>query len=68
MPKYLVKSNIQKDGKLYEPGSKIELSEKEAAEMPWAVEAIPTPKEERAAAAEQKKEEKAEEKRKQAEN
>jgi len=40
MPKFLVKSNISKDGKLYEPGAKIELSEKEAAEMPWAVEAV----------------------------
>ncbi len=40
MPKFLVKSNIQKDGKLYEPGAKIELSDKEAAEMPWAVEQI----------------------------
>jgi len=57
MPKFVVKSNIQKDGKLYEPGAKIELSGKEAAEMPWAVEAIAPP-----AAAKEMKEAKEEEK------
>lgn len=49
MPKFLVKSNIQKDGKLYEAGSKIELSPEQAAEIPWAVEAIAAPKAEKPA-------------------
>lgn len=38
--KYRVLSHITKDHKGYKPGSVIELSEKEAAAMPWAVEAI----------------------------
>lgn len=51
MPKFKVKSNIRRDGKLIEPGAIIELSEKEAAEMPWALE--PLAKEKQVAAAPQ---------------
>ncbi len=36
--KFLVKSPIQHDGERYEPGETIDLSPKDAAEMPWAVE------------------------------
>jgi hypothetical protein len=39
--KYLVKSPIQMDGVLYNPGRKINLEPETAALMPWAVEAIP---------------------------
>lgn len=38
MPKFKVKSPIQM-GQRYEPGSVIELSDEQAAAMPWAVEA-----------------------------
>ena len=47
MPKFLVKSNILMGGKLYEAGSKIELSEEQAAEMPWAIEPAAPQKEEK---------------------
>ena len=40
MPKYLVKTPIQM-GKQFEPGQTIQLSEQQAAAMPWAVEALP---------------------------
>lgn len=46
MPKYIVKSPIAHDGKNYEVGSKIDLSEEQAEAMPWAVEAVPEKKEE----------------------
>ena len=59
MPKFLVKSNILRGGKLYEPGAQIELSEKEAAEMPWAVEPMAAPASEAAAKAKAAEEAKA---------
>ncbi|MGH9580724.1 MAG: hypothetical protein ACRD2R_07010 [Terriglobales bacterium] len=34
---YVALSMIRKDGKLYQPGDAIELSDAEAAQMPWAV-------------------------------
>ena len=37
MPYYLVKSPVSKDGKSYAPGDQIELTEKQADAMPWAV-------------------------------
>lgn len=40
MPTYQVKSTIRKDGKLHLAGSSIELTEAEAAEIPWAIGAI----------------------------
>lgn len=40
MPKYRVKSPVQHDGKGYDPGSTISLSEEQAASMPWAVEPL----------------------------
>jgi len=40
MPKYIVKSPILHDGKKYEPGETIELSDERAAQMPWAVEPV----------------------------
>ncbi len=54
MAKYTVKTPIRKDGKLYEPGRRIELTEEEAAGMPWAVE--PEPKAAEPEKAEKKKE------------
>lgn len=37
----LIKSHLTHDGKTYEPGQTVELTEAQAAAMPWAVEAAP---------------------------
>lgn len=43
MPKYRVKSNIKAGGKNYAPGDIIELSDSQAAAMPWAVAPLSDP-------------------------
>jgi hypothetical protein len=45
--RYTVLSEIDKDGETYEPGEVIELTAKQAEEMPWAVELIPDVKPEK---------------------
>jgi hypothetical protein len=40
MGRYKVKSSITHDDRIYQPGDTIELSEAQAAGMPWALEAI----------------------------
>ena len=40
MPKFKVTSTIKRDGEYYEPGDVIELPKKDAAAMPYSVEAI----------------------------
>jgi hypothetical protein len=45
MATFKVKTPIRKDGTDYAPGSKIELSEKEAASIPHALENPPAPAE-----------------------
>lgn len=44
MPRYVVKSPLEHDGKPYAPGEFVVLSEAQAAVMPWAVEAAPETK------------------------
>jgi hypothetical protein len=45
MATFKVTSPIKHDGERYEIGESIELSAKEAAQIPWAVEAPPAPPE-----------------------
>ncbi len=40
MSKFIVKSPIKHDGKLYQPGEKIKLTDEQAAAMPHALEPV----------------------------
>lgn len=40
---FIVKTRILKDGKTYEPGTRIDLTAEEAWKMPWAVQAPAVP-------------------------
>lgn len=55
--KYKVKTNIDRDGKIYEPGSTIDLRKEDAERIPWAVE-LPAEKAEKEKAAKAEKAEK----------
>jgi len=47
--KFRVKTRIDHDGKVYRPGDTIELTDEQAAAMPWAIEPVPlTPRAQRA--------------------
>jgi hypothetical protein len=45
MPRFVCKSSVTHDGKEYLPGEVVELSEAQAAAMPWAVEPASSPEE-----------------------
>lgn len=45
MARYMVTASLEHDGKPYAVGDTVELSEAQAAVMPWAVEPAPAPPE-----------------------
>ena len=40
MPRFKTKSHVTHDGKEYEAGAIVDMSEKQAAAIPWAVDAV----------------------------